>query len=209
MMPMQYGPLVERLLAGEFICPVTDEDAYRHLQDDATRETLDEYLKPLNRRLASNPEGSVWFLAWLELGQEARDQLTSQLQLTMNSLQPLLEWMQLVQEALGRDAVMSAGDVLKSGEFTLKCEDNASLKDRLQRLATDRFFNSQSDALDNQVKLIFRRLKEHGYLLQPHSDRHYYLVTSKVDYLVDLIRFIRDEENLPVEDEPQQQESLI
>lgn len=209
MITRQLGPLMERLLAGEFICPVTDEDAFRQLQEEATREAIDAYLEPLNRRLASNPEGSVWFLAWQELGPAARDQLTSQLALTLNSLQPLLEWMQLVQEALGRDRVLSAGDVLKPAEFLLKCEDNASLKDRLFRLASDRFFNSQSDALDNQVKLIFRRLKEHGYLLQPHSDRQYYLVTSKIDYLIDLVRFIRDEENLPIDDSVPQQEPLI
>lgn len=203
------GQLLERLLAGDFICAVTDEDAFRHLQDETTREAVNDYLKPLNRRLACNPEASVWFLAWLELTSEARDQLSSQLALTLHSLQPLLEWMQLVQEALGKDAVVSAGDVLKPAEFTLKCEDNASLKDRLQRLASDRFFNSQSDALDNQVKLIFRRLKEHGYLLQPHAERQYYLVTSKVDYLIDLIRFIRDEESLPIDEGVAEQEDLL
>ncbi|WP_114418504.1 condensin complex protein MksE [Marinospirillum perlucidum] len=205
----ELGPLLERLLAGEFICQISDAEAYRRLQDENTREAINDYLRPLNRRLASNPEASVWFLAWRELDTSARDQLSSQLALTLNSLQPLLEWMQLVQEALGKDAVLAAGDLLKPAEFTLKCEDNASLKDRLQRLANDRFFNSQSDALDNQVKLIFRRLKEHGYLLQPHDDRQYYLVTSKVDYLLDLIRFIRDEENLPIEEETGQQEELL
>ena len=203
------GPLIERLLAGEFICAITDEDAFRQLQDEALREALDDYLKPLNRRLACNPEASVWFLAWRELTEDARDQLSSQLAQTLNSLQPLLEWMQLVQEALGKDGVLAAGDLLKPAEFILKCEDNASLRDRLQRLASDRFFNSQSEALDNQVKLIFRRLKEQGYLLQPHADRQYYWVTSKVDYLIDLIRFIRDEENLPIEDEPGHQEELL
>ncbi len=203
------GPLLERLLAGEFICAITDEDAYRRLQDEATREAINDYLKPLNRRLASNPEASVWFLAWRELTPPARDQLSAQLALTLTSLQPLLEWIQLVQEALGKDAVVSAGDLLKPAEFILKCEDNSSLKDRLQRLASDRFFNSQSDALDNQVKLIFRRLKEQGYLMQPHNDRQYYYVTSKVDYLLDLVRFIRDEEQLPIVEEASHQEELL
>lgn len=27
---LQHGPLLERLLAGDFICKITDEDAYRH-----------------------------------------------------------------------------------------------------------------------------------------------------------------------------------
>ena len=109
---------------------------------------------------------------------------------------------------MGHDSTLTAGDTLKRQEFVLRAEDNQGLRQRLQTLATDRFFNSQSEALDQQMKLIFRRLKEHGYLQQPHSDRHYYIVTGKVDYLLDVIRFIRDEEQLPVEDLPTQ-EALI
>jgi len=126
----------------------------------------------------------------------------------MQSLLPLLEWMQLVQEALGRDGALTAGDTIKLQEFVLKTEDNQSLRQRLAALASDRFFNSQSDALDSQIKQVFRRLKEKGYLLQPHSERQYYIVTSKIDYLIELIRFIRDEEHLPVDDTPTQEPLL-
>lgn len=205
-----HGPLLERLLAGQFICEVSQEDFFRQLQDESLREALDAYLQPLNRRLASNPEGTVWFLAWRELTEAAREQLSNQLAQTWNSLLPLLEWMQLVQEALGRDAVLTAGDILKPAEFVLRSEDNHSLRERLNRLAADRFFNSQSDELAQQVRQIFRRLKEQGYLVQPHADRQFYRVTGKIDYLLDLVRFIRDEENLPIADEvPKQEEAAV
>ncbi len=203
------GPLIERLLSGAFICQVTDEDGFRHLQDEATREAIDAYLKPLNRRVASNADQTLFFVAYVHLDQSAREQLSQQLGITLSSLLPLLEWVQLVQEALGRDTLLTAGDVLKPAEFVLKSEDNQSLRERVQLLASDRFFNSQSDALDSQIKQIFRRLKEQGYLLQPHADKQVYLVTSKIDYLIDLIRFIRDEENLPLEDDEPQQEGLL
>lgn len=207
---VSHGPLIERLLAGEFICAVSDEGAFRHLQDDATREQIDAYLRPLNRRLATNHEGSVVFLAWRALDEGAREQLSRQLAETVNSLLPLLEWLQLVQEALGRDGPAAAGDVLKPADFSSRCEDHQGLRERLERLASDPFFGSQSDQLDAQLKQVFKRLKEHGYLLQPHADRQYYLVTAKVDYLIDLVRFIRDEENLPVDDQaPSGQESLL
>jgi len=42
-------------------------------------------------------------------------------------------------------------------------------------------------------------VKEHGYLMQPHSERQVFVVTGKMDYLVDVVRFIRDEENLPID----------
>ncbi|EHR41245.1 MAG: hypothetical protein PHE38_15375 [Alishewanella agri] len=205
---LQHGPLLERLLAGDFICRITDEDAYRHLSLEQTQQDINHYLRPLNRRLVSNDDQSVYFLGYYELSKEAREQLSQQFAQTVQSLLPLLEWLQLVQETLGRDSALTAGDTIKLQEFVLRTEDNQSLRQRLNTLASDRFFNSQSEQLDSQVKLIFRRLKEHGYLLQPHADRQYYIVTGKIDYLIDVIRFIRDEEHLPVEDTPQQEALL-
>lgn len=203
---LQYGPLLERLLQGQFICAVTDENSFRHLQDAQTRERIDAYLRPLNRRLASNNEQSVWFLGWLDATPEVRSELTNQLGVTLNSLLPLLEWLQLVQETLGLDSTISAGDILQAPEFVLRSQDNPSLKERLNRLATDKFFNSSSDDLTQQVRQIFNRLTQHGYLLQPHSERQSFIVTGKIDYLLDLIRFIRDEENLPISEQtPEQQ----
>ncbi|MBU2071529.1 MAG: hypothetical protein KKE08_13410 [Gammaproteobacteria bacterium] len=205
---LQHGPLLERLLAGDFICQVSDEDAFRHLSNEQTQQEINHYLRPLNRRLVANDDNSVFFLGYHELTKDAREQLSSQFALTVQSLLPLLEWLQLVQETLGRDSALTAGDTIKLQEFVLRTEDNQSLRQRLNQLASDRFFNSQSEQLDNQIKLIFRRLKEHGYLLQPHHDRQYYIVTGKIDYLIDVIRFIRDEEHLPVDDTPVQ-EALI
>ncbi|XKG32445.1 hypothetical protein LG277_02490 [Vreelandella aquamarina] len=207
---LRHGPLLERLLAGEFVCAVSDESAFRQLQDDSLREALDAYLRPLNRRLASNSEGSVYFLAWRQVDDAAREQLSRQLNETVHHLLPLLEWLQLVQEALGRDAVLAPGDVLKPGELQARSEDNPSLRERIERLATDSFFGSQSEQLDAQVKQVFKRLKEHGYLLQPHSDRQVYLVTGKIDYLIDWVRFIRDEEQLPIDTQGEaSQETLL
>ncbi|OPX54116.1 hypothetical protein SAMN02745127_03089 [Oceanospirillum multiglobuliferum] len=205
---LQHGPLLERLLNGDFICKISNHDAYRHLSDEQTQQAINDYLRPLNRRLVSNEDRSVYFLAYHDLTLEAREHLSSQFALTVQSLLPVLEWMQLVQETLGRDSALTAGDTIKLQEFVLRTEDNQSLRHRLNALAADKFFNSQSDALDLQVKLIFRRLREHGYLLQPHNDRQYYVITGKVDYLIDIIRFIRDEEQLPVDDAPAQ-ENLI
>lgn len=100
--------------------------------------------------------------------------------------------------------------MLKPGELQAKSEDNPSLRERIERLATDSFFGSQSDQLDAQVKQVFKRLKEHGYLLQPHGERQVFLVTGKIDYLLDLVRFIRDEEHLPVDEQGEAtQEALL
>ncbi|MGJ0625424.1 condensin complex protein MksE [Xenorhabdus bovienii] len=206
---MQYGPLIERLLAGKFICNISDFDAFRHLHNEQTRQSINDYLRPLNRRIVSNDSNTVYYLGYCELTPQVRNQLTSQFSVIINALLPLLEWMRLVQETLGQENALTAGDVLKLAEIVARVEDNQSLRHRLNQLAGNRFFNSQSSATDIQLKLIFNRLKEHGYLTQPHSDRQYFYVTGKIDYLIDVIRFIRDEEHLPVEDTSPVQENLL
>ena len=209
-MMMQHSYVLEQLLAGGFICEVTDSEAFRQLNNEDTRAAFDQYLRPLNRRLASNPEGSVWFLAWRELTQPLRDQLSQQFKDTLDSLIPMLKLLQLAQETLGHENVLTANDILNRHEMAARIENNPSLREQLQALAQTRFFQSQSDDVAGQLKQVFERLRSNGYLHQPHKDRHHYVVTGKIDYLIDLTRFIREEENIQIEEEhvPNQEDLL-
>lgn len=195
-----HGPLIEQLLAGQFICAITNEEFFVKLQRDDVRESIDDYLKPLNRRVASNDDNSVYFLAYRDIDDPAREHLKQQLAVVMSSLLPLLEWLTYVQEAMGSDGILTAGDTLKLQELVVKTEDNPSLRQRLQNLASDKFFGSSADSVDAQAKQVAKRLVEHGYLQQPHSSRLYFTVTGKIDYLLELVRFIKDEENIPLDD---------
>lgn len=205
---MLHGPLLEKLLAGHFVCAITDEEYFAKLQHDEVRQSIDDYLKPLNRRLACNDDNSVYFLAYRDIDDPAREHLKQALGIVMGSLLPLLEWLTYVQEAMGSDGILTAGDTLKLQELMLKTEDNPSLRQRLQNLASDKFFGSSADSVDGQAKQVAKRLVEHGYLLQPHTSRLYFTVTGKIDYLLELVRFIKDEENIPLELSQSQTELL-
>ncbi|MEP0355612.1 MAG: hypothetical protein ABJH06_06145 [Paraglaciecola sp.] len=202
---IEHGPLLERLLEGEFICAVTDEHSFHKLQNEALVEEFNHFLRPLNRRVAKSDDASVYFLAYCDLSQNARHHLSQQFSTTVQSLLPMLEWMQLVQEALGRDGALSAGDTIKLQDFESKVVDNQSLMQRLAHLAGDKVFKSTSDKVDMQIKQVFKRIKELGYLHQPHKDRLFYIVTGKIEHLIELVRFIKDEENLPIDDVPEQE----
>lgn len=206
---IEHGPLLERLLEGEFICTVTDEHSFHKLQNDELVDDLNHFLRPLNRRVAKNDDGSVYFLSYCDLTQNARQHLGQQFANTVQSLLPMLEWMQLVQEALGRDGALSAGDTIKLQDFESKVVDNQSLIQRLAHLANDKVFKSTSDKADMQIKQVFKRIKELGYLHQPHKDRLFYIVTGKIEHLIELVRFIKDEENLPIDDEAPEQEAMF
>ena len=209
-MMMQHSHVLEHLLAGAFVCEVSDSEAFRHLSQEDTRAAFDAYLRPLNRRLATNPEGTVWFLAWLELNPALREQLAQQFKDTLVSVIPMLKLLQLAQDTLGHEQVLSAGDFLNRHEMAARIENNPSLREQLQALAQTRFFQSQSEDVAGQLKQVFERLRGHGYVYQPHKDRHHYLVTGKIDYLIDLTRFIREEENIHIDEElPPSQQDLL
>jgi hypothetical protein len=197
------------LLEGEFICSITDEHNFHKLQNDELVEDFNHFLRPLNRRVAKNDDGSVYFLAYCDLTQDARQHINHQFANTVQSLLPMLEWMQLVQEALGRDGALSAGDTIKLQDFESKVVDNQSLIQRLSQLANDKVFKSTSDKPDMQIKQVFKRIKELGYLYQPHKDRLFYRVTGKIEQLIELVRFIKDEENLPIDDDTPEQEAMF
>jgi hypothetical protein len=192
---IEHGPLLERLLEGEFICSITDEHSFHKLQNDELVNDLNHFLRPLNRRVAKNDDGSVYFLAYCDLTQNARQHLSHQFASTVQSLLPMLEW--------------NAGDTIKLQDFESKVVDNQSLIHRLAHLANDRVFKSTSDKPDMQIKQVFKRIKEMGYLHQPHKDRLFYIVTGKVEQLIELVRFIKDEENLPIDDATPEQEAMF
>ncbi|WP_088329804.1 hypothetical protein [Lacimicrobium sp. SS2-24] len=206
---IEHGPLLERLLEGAFICAVSDEHSFHKLQSESLREDLNHFLRPLNRRITHSEDGSVFFLAYHDLSEPARQQLSQQFNQTIQSLLPMLEWMQLVQEALGRDGALTVGDTIKLQEFSMKVEDNQSLRQRLALLAADKVFKSTSEQLDMQIKQVFKRIRELGYLHQPHRDRQFYIVTGKIEHLIELVRFIKDEENLPLEEGHAQQGDMF
>ncbi len=209
-MMMEHSDLLEQLLGGAFVCAVSHSEAFRQLQNEQTRDDFDQYLRPLNRRLATNPEGSVWFLAWRELTQPLREQLSQQFKDTLDSLIPMLKLLQLAQETLGHENVLTANDILNRHDMAARIENNPSLREQLQALVQTRFFQSQSDDVGGQLKQVFDRLRSHGYLYQPYKDRHHYFVTGKIDYLIDLTRFIREEENIYIDNElPPLQEDLL
>jgi hypothetical protein len=202
---LEHGPLLTELLAGKSICKITDEENYRRLQNETRREDINKYLRPLNRRIATTKNESVYFLAYQELNAEARNHLAKEFDQTIKFLLPLLEWMQLTQEALGNDSVFSIGDIIDLYKYARSIESNQALQKRFSKLASNRFFNSSSSDLQNQLKQVFKKLEDNNYLHKLHKDQQYYIITGKIEYLIEIIEFIKEEELLQIEETSQQE----
>ena len=192
----QLGTVVELLLSGQFICQTTNEDAYRYLQSGENRQLVEQQLSILNRRLASAADEQVYFSAYADIGEPEREQLSKQFEDVSNHLLPLIEWMLLVQEALNKDLSLSQGMNLRLNELQTVIEDTPAYAEQLNKISRYAMFGSKANELDAQLKLIFKRLVELGYLIRPNQDKQIYTVTGKIDYLFDVIKFIDETEQL-------------
>lgn len=197
------GQVIERLLKGEFVCRTSDEDAWRFLKTPANREQVDDYLATLNRRVATvggGSEGDVFFCAYRQLGEDERRVIGQQFRDVCSALTPLVEWLVLVQEAGAQDAPLTEGSALRLNELQSIVEDTPAFREQLVRISHYRLFGSSSSSVDGQIKQVFKRLCELGYLTRPNPDKQIYLGTGKLDYLYELIRFIDESEGLALEE---------
>lgn len=208
------GRVIERLLSGAFICRTTDEESWRFLKNAANREQVDDYLGTLNRSVSAvggSSESDVFFCGYRQLGEDERRFIGQQFRDVCNALTPLVEWLVLVQEAGAQDAPLTEGAALRLNELQSIIEDTPAFREQLARISHYRLFGSSSSSVDGQVKQVFKRLCELGYLTRPNPDKQIYLGTGKLDYLYEVMRFIDESEHLELEDRAQSatQSSLL
>ena len=190
------GQVMETLLSGGFICKTSDELAFGFLQNTENFASVEQQLNLMNRTIANANDGTVLFCAYQGIGDDERKVVNSQFREITASLLPLIEWLVLVQEAKGDNSPLSEGKVVRLNELQSVIEDTPAFSEQLTKISRYSLFNSSSSAVDAQLKLIFKRLLELGYLLKPNPDNQIFVATGKVDYLFEVIRFIDESENL-------------
>lgn len=211
-MMTEQGRVVSKLLQGEFICQVSDEDAWRFLKSRDNAQNLEPHLNLLNRTLATTAEGDVFFASYLTLGEAERKTLLQQFQETTSSLVPLVEWLLLVQQASESDLPVTMGNAIRLNELQSTIEDTPAYAEQLEKISRYRLFGSTSVNLDGQLKQVFKRLTDMGYLLKPNPEKQIYLATGKVEHLYEMIRFIDETESLSLSEQAEaaiQQGSLL
>ncbi|MGO4893926.1 condensin complex protein MksE [Flavobacterium sp. W21_SRS_FM6] len=208
----EQGRILELLLSGAFICQISDEEAWRFLKTSGNSDKIETQLNVLNRTLASAAEGDVFFAAYQSLYDNERKQLGGQFQEISSQLMPLVEWLLLVQQANGSDVPVTQGTAIRLNELQTTIEDTPAFAEQLEKISRNRLFGSTSTQLDGQLKLVFNRLTQLGYLLKPNVEKQIFIATGKVEYLYDVLKFIDETEALSLTEQAEnavQQGSLL
>ncbi|GAB5382580.1 MAG: hypothetical protein Alis3KO_32650 [Aliiglaciecola sp.] len=208
----EQGRILERLLSGVFICQISDEDGWRYLKASGNSDKIESQLNVLNRTLASAADGDVFYAAYQSLGDDERKVLTQQFQEISSHLVPLVEWLLLVQQANGSDVPVTQGSAIRLSELQGTIEDTPAFSEQLAKISHYKLFGSTSVSVDGQLKQVFKRLTDLGYLLRPNQDKQIFIATGKIEYLFEVIKFIDETESLSLAEQAEnavQQGSLI
>lgn len=208
----QAGVVLESLLSGEFVCRVSNEDGFDFLKHSQNAAQIEQQLNLLNRTLSTAVDGEVYFASYLSLADKERKVLERQFKEITSNLLPLTEWLLLVQESSGKDMPLTQGAAIRLNELQTTIEDTPALAEQLAKISAYPLFNSTSKTVDGQIKQIFKRLSELGYLQKPNPEKLIYIATGKLDYIYEVIRFIDETESLSLTEQAEaamQQGSLL
>ncbi|KXI27320.1 hypothetical protein [Paraglaciecola hydrolytica] len=208
----EQGRILELLLSGAFVCQISDEEAWRYLKTSGNSDKVETQLNVLNRTLATASDGDVFFAAYQSLYDNERKHLGSQFQEISSHLMPLVEWLLLVQQANGSDVPVTQGSAIRLNEIQTVIEDTPAFAEQLEKISRNRLFGSTSTQLDGQLKQVFSRLTQLGYLLKPNAEKQIFIATGKIEYLYDVLKFIDETEALSLTEQAEnavQQGSLL
>ena len=192
---------IEKLLRGEFICPITAPKSFKDLEDPKTRRVIDQTLALLNRKVSSTANHSVYFLIWNKVKDYERTKVITEFNTIRNQLRHIVEFILLIMDASLRDNPLLSGEQISKAELTLQVEKNASLEERLNNLMLLLTPKKRGTSIAQNIVILLDTLERYGLIIEPIKGAGVYLTTGKIEYIYDVIDFIyahdkRFQENL-------------
>lgn len=185
---------IEKLLAGQFICPYCDALAFEQLGRESYRSEVNDYLERIGRMLTATGNRGAYYAVYTSVqSSERRQSVRTQFREIMNDMEPLSRWLKLIMSALSRDSSMQPGDILRQSDLLSALENSQPLIDDLSIITRVGTFQTKKSAATDQVGVILEKLTDKGYLArQPNG--LIYTATGKWDYFYEVAEFIATHE---------------
>ena len=192
------------LLSGQFVCAISQPDAYRFLQEEANRKEVEAFLARLGRRLVSTKHGGAWYVAFARLDSEQRKGIREEYAEIKHTLRLVVGFFVHVMQALGREEILAPGSIIETHRLIAAIDENPSLRNELQTLVN--LGKASSDGtLRSALERLLKKMRDEGYLVLANPEREIYEVTGKVEYLQEVVDFLMVHESVQedVEETPE------
>lgn len=203
-----FDRVVLKLLAGEFICQVTDREAFHRLEDAAFADEVDDYLSRINLKLVRTERGGAFYVDRTDMDSEGRRGAAALFKEVQKTFRPAVEFFRLVLRAGGAHGQLEVGAPLSVAQMTSTVVSSAALepafRDLVARVGTGA---AATDA--TRMERVFDFMRSHGYVAEANKEKGLYLVTGKLQYLEMLIDYVVEHAQLKDEGPQDAQETLL
>ncbi len=203
--------ILETLLQGQFICSVSHSKLYQELKNDENKLTINSTLHALGRELRSTENDDTFYCAYSNIDNPKDGRLIqSQFEQLRDQIAPVVEFLTFVMRVSNSDSVLIPGDTLRFHDLLSYIEaESAHLAD-LSQISRYELFKKVRTKSNNQdrLKAVLEVMEKEGYVYLINKESTIYQVTGKIEYFYSSIEFIRDYEQIPLQDETDEQKEI-
>lgn len=190
--------VAQSLLSGNFICRVSDPDAYCWLETDDNRTAMTDWLSKIGRQLAATSGTEAYFCAVGPGIGPVRDAVRRTMALVRDELRPAVGFVDQCMRVLHLEARLEPGDELPLNAIVQVVASNVALQEDLSRYLLDlgRAGQGTDGRVRTQVLKIFSHMESLGYVVKTNEQLEIYRATGKMRWLYEAIEFIQSAEKL-------------
>ena len=188
-----FKQIIPQLLAGTFICPITQQTAHAYLSDPNHQTSVDAYLEKIGLKLVQTRHGGAFFCTHLEMAADGRMSAQKNLKDIKQTLRPIVTFLELLMRITQQDDILTAGTILETHQIMTAIDANPSLRHDLQSLTNQAGLRAENTDRSRLVKILNDFCKQ-GYLVLVNPEREIYRVTGKIEYIMEVIEFLMEHE---------------
>lgn len=195
-----FEQVVQSLLAGEFICPVSSHEGFSFLNDLGNQNSVNDYMSKIGLHLAKTRHGGAYFAAHNVTGGQERRAAKDVFTDIKQTLRPLVSFLDMVMRAMQSDDFLAVGTLIEVNKLMGAIDANPSFRNDLQTLAIQ--LKIQTDGADRtRLEKVIKSFRDKGYLKLSNPDREIYQITGKIEFIQEAIEFLMEHDSIRDEED--------
>lgn len=195
-----FEQVVQSLLAGEFVCPVSNHEGFVFLGDSGNQHAINEYLGKIGLHLAETRHRGAYFAAHNVAGGPERKAAKDVFTEIKHNLRPVVSFLDMVMRAMQSDDFLSVGTPIEVNKLMGAIDANPSFRNDLQTLAIQ--LKVPADGTDRtRLDKVLKSFRDKGYLLLSNPEREVYQITGKIEFIQEAIEFLMEHDSIQDEEE--------
>ena len=205
-----FEQVVQSLLTGEFICPVSSHEGFVFLNEHDNQHSVNDYMGKIGLHLAKTRHGGAYFAAHNVTGGHERKTAKEVFTDIKQTLRPVVSFLDMVMRAMQSDDFLSVGTPIEVNKLMGAIDANPSFRNDLQTLAIQ--LKVPADGTDRtRLEKVLKSFRDKGYLLLSNPEREVYQITGKIEFIQEAIEFLMEHDSIQDEedDTPTRQGVLV